>query len=363
MIPVSKPWLPNLEELTDKLIEPWQTGILTHNGPLVREFESRLEELWDVKNVIAVSNGTMAIQLAIRALGLSGEIITSPFTWHATATAIKWEGCKVVFADIDETSLCLDPGKVQSRISEKTVGIMPINVYGNPPDFRTFNQISEETGIPIIYDAAHAAFTKLGEKSSLSFGAISTTSFHATKLIHTGEGGACITQDDKIADLLRSLRFFGFQEEGDMLDYGTNAKMTEVNAAIGLCCLDNLEKILSKRKSLAKYYQTSLSECPEITIIKSPNQKFEGNNLYFPVEFQNEEVLDRVIESLTAEKIYPRRYFYPSLNLLSNFDKSYCPISEDASKRILCLPLHTHMREEDIEKIASLIVRSLNDDN
>jgi hypothetical protein len=356
MIPVSKPWLPSFEEMAEKLQIPWSSGILTHNGPLVQEFERRLEELWGVKNVIAVSNGTMAIQLAIRALKVRGEIITSPFTWHATATAIKWEGCAVKFSDICEQNLCLDPTKVESAISEKTGAIMPVNVYGNPPDFVAFEKISEEFGIPIIYDAAHSASTTIKGKSTLANGSVSATSFHATKFIHTGEGGACITEDDEIAERIRSLRFFGFRPDGEIGEYGTNAKMTEIHAAIGLCCLDNHEYLISKRARLRDKYEEILRDIDWIQIRLENSEDFGGNNLYFPISLPTEEEVIRVMKKMGSENIFPRRYFYPSLNTIKAFDERECPISEDISSRIICLPLFVDLENNDIERICSLLI-------
>jgi hypothetical protein len=359
MIPVSKPWLPEFEDFNKKLIGPWGTGILTHNGPLVQEFEKRLCEIWGVRNVIAVSNGTMAIQLALRALRVEGTVITTPFTWHATATAIKWEGCEVKFADISSDNLCLDPLKVESQIDEKTGAIMPVNVYGNPPDFDSFDEISARSGIPIIYDAAHACSTSFDGESTLRNGAISVTSFHATKLIHTAEGGACITDDDEIAERLRELRFFGFTRDGAVSEFGTNAKMTEVNAALGLCCLDNLDWILEHRKNLAWSYSKILRNCEGVRILNSDNPRFQANNLYYPILLENEHVLEEVSESLISKEIIPRRYFYPSLNTIESFDLSPCPTSEDIAGRVLCLPIHTHLDEVSVKIIAEDIINSI----
>ncbi len=359
MIHVSQPWLPDFEDLKKKLQTPWSTGILTHNGPLVQEFEQRLQELWGVKHVVAVSNGTLAIQLAIKALHVSGEVITTPFTWIATASAIRWEGGRVRFADISPNTLCLDPNKVEELITEKTGAIMPVNVFANPPDFKKFQMISEEYRIPLIYDAAHAASTIYDGRSSLSYGSISTTSFHATKLIHTGEGGACVTDDDEVAERLRSLRFFGFAEDGSVSDQGTNAKMTEIHAALGLCCLDNLSSILEKRKVLSEIYMDKFEHCENLQIPLVRDSQFVPNHLYFPVLFPQEEILQSVIGSLAARDIQPRRYFYPSLNTMPIFSSQSCPISERIAPRILCLPLHVGLSEKEVSEISDIIVNEI----
>ena len=355
VIHVSQPWLPDFEDLKRKLQTPWSTGILTHNGPLVQEFEQRLQELWGVKHVIAVSNGTLAIQLAIKALKVSGDVITTPFTWIATASAIRWEGGRVRFADISPSTLCLDPNKVEKIITENTGAIMPVNVFANPPDFKKFQMISETHGIPLIYDAAHAASTLFNGRSSLSYGSISTTSFHATKLIHTGEGGACVTDDDEVAERLRALRFFGFAEDGSVSDQGTNAKMTEIHAALGLCCLDNLGLILEKRRVLSEIYTNKLEHCEGLQIPLVRDSQFVPNHLYFPVLFSQEEILQSVMSALIARKIYPRRYFYPSLNTMPIFSSQSCPISEGLAPRILCLPLHVGLSENEVSEIVEIV--------
>jgi dTDP-4-amino-4,6-dideoxygalactose transaminase len=356
MLSVSKPWLPPFEKLVEKLRIPWDSGILTHNGPLVQEFEKRLEELWGVRNVIAVSNGTMAIQLALRALDVKGEVMTTPFTWQATGTAVAWEGCEVIFSDICPKSLCLDPVDVMENITEKTGAILPVNVYGYPPNFQAFKEIRENTGIPIIYDAAHSAFTSLNGKSTLSFGDISATSFHATKLINTGEGGACVTNDDKLAERLRALRFFGFYGDGRLDKFGTNAKMTEINAAIGLCCLDNIDIILGRRSEISDFYYRKLSNVNGIKPHRPEIDGFVTNNLYFPVIFDDEKSLLRVNSELIGNEIYARRYFYPSLNKTGIFDNGSYPVSEDFSSRILCLPIHTEMDIDDADKVIEVIL-------
>ena len=352
---VSRPWLPDWNELGNKLQETWDTGWLTHNGPLVREFEERLAQLWGVGNVIVVANGTLAIQLALRALGASGNVITSPFTWKATATAIVWENLKPVFADISSDNLCLDPEKVEELINEETGCILPINVYGNPPNFKEFSRISDKYGIPVVYDAAHAACTKIEGKSCLSFGDISATSFHATKLIHTAEGGACITENADLADRLRALRFFGFGESDIEPAQGTNAKMTEIHAAIGLCVLDNLQEIMSIRKEICEIYENCLGSSELVKFGNFSSKEFSNNHIYFPIIFNDEEKLEECVELLNQRDIYPRRYFHPSVNMIEGFIQANCPVSESFSKRVLCLPLSPLMSPEDAHRVVSSI--------
>jgi len=249
----------------------------------------------------------------------------------------------------------LDPRKVEELIDEETGCILPVNVYGNPPDFKEFSRISEEYGIPVVYDAAHAACTKFDGTSCLSFGDISATSFHATKLIHTAEGGACITENPDLADRLRSLRFFGFGESGIDPSQGTNAKLTEIHAAIGLCVLDNLGEIMKKRKEICEIYEDGLGNSGLVKFGNFSSKRFSNNHIYFPIIFKDEEKLEECVGNLNNEEIYPRRYFHPSVNMIEGFIQENCPISESFSKRVLCLPLSPLMTHEDAQRVISSI--------
>ncbi len=288
---------------------------------------------------MAVTNGTIALQMAIKALDLKGEIITTPFTWIATVSAIKWESCKPVFCDIDPDTLNINPEGIEPLITEDTVAIMPVHVFGNPCDVIEIEKIAEKYNLKIIYDAAHAAGSTLDGKSLLEYGDISATSLHATKLFNTAEGGGCVTTDSELFKKLKRIRFFGHNNVKDIIEDGFNGKMTEVHAALGLANLKYYNEILTDRRNKYFYYKDRLSK---IEGLKFQELAFgESNFSYFPVIFPSEEITLEVVKRLSKENIYPRRYFYPSINTYTKIiHYQECPISEDISKRILCLPLY-----------------------
>ncbi len=351
---VTRPFLPPLEEFTEHLKQLWQTGIFTHNGPLLQQFEKELQDYLNIEHVVCVSNGTIAIQLAIKALELAGEIITTPFTFIATADAIMWEKCTPVFVDIDPETLNILPEQVEKNITAKTVGILGVHVFGNPCDIRQIDSIARQNNLKVIYDGAHAIGVMVEGKTVFSYGDISTVSFHATKLLQTFEGGAVITTNGSLAQKLRRLRFFGY-EGRTITDVGFNGKMTEVSAAMGLVNLKYLDDVISRRKVLYEKYLSQLSACPRISFQKIDSQKFNYSN--FPVIFETEQDLLRTKECLNKSNIFPRRYFYPSLNTLDFFPlKRSAPNSERIAKTILCIPLYDSMDEESVERVAQIIV-------
>ncbi|MFT5812376.1 MAG: dTDP-4-amino-4,6-dideoxygalactose transaminase [Psychroserpens sp.] len=351
---VTQPSLPPLEEFVELLKDTWETGILTHNGPLVRKLEHDLCEALSVKCLSVVTNGTIALQMAIKALELKGEIITTPFSWVATISAIKWEGCTPVFCDIDEGSFNIDPQKIESLITDKTVAIMPVHVFGNPCDVYAIETIAQKHGLKVIYDAAHAIGSTVNGASLLEYGDISATSFHGTKLFNTAEGGGCITKDIDLSKKLERIRFFGHDDNKAIVEDGFNGKMTEIHAALGLANLKYYPAVLEDRKLKYKKYQQELSELNEISFQKISLGKI--NYSYFPIVFQSEDKLLKVESLLNESNIYPRRYFYPSLNnLLDIVDYQKCPVSESLSNRILCLPLYKNLSEIDLVRIIQLI--------
>lgn len=352
---VTQPSLAPLDEYTEILKGVWERGILTHNGPLVQKLEKDLEAKLGLSHLSIVSNGTIAIQMAIKALELKGEIITSPFTWVATLSAIQWEGCTPVFSDIDPETLNMDPDLIEAQISDKTVAIMPVHVFGNPCDVDAIQAIADKHGLKVIYDAAHAMGSEYNGRSLLSYGDISATSLHATKLFNTAEGGACITNDAELDKRLRRIRFFGHNEQKDIVMEGFNGKLTEVHAALGLANMKYYDEVLEARKSYYDYYKSELEKISSLTF-----QKISGgapNYSYFPVIFDSEASLVAVEKALAEKKIYPRRYFYPSVNTLNNI-VSYVPMpkSEDVAKKILCLPLYFKLLESDVEEIIATII-------
>jgi len=356
---VTQPSLAPLEEYVEILKGVWESGILTHNGPLVQKFESEICNTLRLQNFVAVSNGTIALQMGIKALGLKGEIITTPFTWIATVSAIKWEGCTPVFCDIDPATLNIDSGRIEDHITDKTVGIMPVHVFGNPCDIDTIEKIAKQYNIKVIYDAAHAIGSTYKGRSLLEYGDISAASLHATKILNTAEGGGCITNDLELHEKLKRIRFFGHNEEKDnIIEDGFNGKMTEVHAALGLANLKYHDEVLADRKRKYTYYLNNLQANTDLSFQKT--KYGESNYSYFPVLFKNEEQLLKVEAALNKENILPRRYFHPSVNTYTDIVKyQECPISEDISKRILCLPLYAELETSDVKNICEIIKNSL----
>lgn len=355
---VTQPSLAPLEEFTEILEGVWDRKILTHNGPLVQQLESDLEEKLDVSNFTVVNNGTIALQIAIKALELQGEIITPAFTWIATVSAIKWEGCTPIFCDVDAKTLNIDCSKIEELITDKTVAIMPVHVFGVPCDVLEIERIAKKHNLKVIYDGAHAIGSLVDGKSLLSFGDITATSLHATKLLNTGEGGGCITDDTELDKKIKRIRFFGHSDDKtDIIEDGFNGKLTEVHAALGLANLKYYDTVLDDRKKKYSFYKNRLKKLNTLSFQET--RVGETNYSYFPVIFESEEQLLRIESVLKANNIFPRRYFYPSVNTFTKVvPYQPCPVSEDISKRILCLPLYLNLTEEDMLRIIELILNS-----
>jgi dTDP-4-amino-4,6-dideoxygalactose transaminase len=353
VIKVTKTFLPPLEEYTHYLREIWDREWVTNNGTCLVELEEKLAHRLKVKHVIIVNNGTIAIQIAIKALGLTGEIITTPFSYVATTSTIVWENCNPVFADIDRDTLCIDPNKVEQLITEKTTAILGTHVYGYPCAVERLQSLANQYNLKIIYDAAHAFGVDINGQSILECGDISTLSFHATKVFHTIEGGAMVTNNDLLADRLRYMRNFGHNGEELFWGLGINGKVSEVHAAMGLVNLKHIDQIIHLRKCIVEEYDKYLEGCN----LKRPHQPplLAYNYSYYPVVFDSEQLLLSVKQSLNDAGIFPRRYFYPSLNRLPYVGDYKVPIAEDISKRVLCLPLFVGLTESDISKICDII--------
>lgn len=352
---VTQPSLPPLSEYVSILEGVWERGILTHNGPMVQQLEKDLIAYLNVKNLVAVTNGTIAIQLAIRALNLSGEIITTPFTWIATVSSIMWEKCTPVFADVQPDTFNIDPQKIEEKITDKTSAILPVHVFSNPCDVEAIQKIADKHNLKVIYDAAHAMCVDYQGKSILEYGDITATSFHATKIFQSGEGGACITNDQILYERLRRLRFFGHDENKDIVDEGINGKMTEVHASLGLASLKWLKDVLQDRRDKYELYMNLLGKASVVEF-----QKFHAdsyNYSYMPVLFEDEGKMLAVAARLNKHNIYPRRYFYPALNTVKFLSVAErFPVAENLASRILCLPLYYTLEIEEIEDICRLIV-------
>ncbi|RQO70221.1 aminotransferase DegT [Pedobacter sp. KBW06] len=358
MIPVTKPFLPGIQEFESYMSSIWERQWLTNNGPLVNELELKLKNYLNIKHLLYVSNGTMALQIAIKALDLKGEIITTPFSFVATTNSIVWEGCTPVFVDIDGETFNIDPAKIEAAITPKTSAILATHVYGNPCDIDAIQKIADQYSLKVIFDAAHCFGTKYKNKSVFEYGDISTTSFHATKLFHTIEGGAVFT---KCPDLLRKMalmRNFGHNGPDEFAELGINGKNCEFHAAMGLCNLKQVDDILDKRRLLSFYYWKALS--PLKAKYPKLNEDLDYNYAYFPVLFESAEMMLSCLKALENEKIYCRRYFYPPLSSLPFLAPAYMPVCESVASRILCLPLYHTLTSSDLDLITRVILRVQN---
>ena len=356
MINVTKSFMPPFKEYEKYIKKIWETGCLTNQGPYVQELEKKLKDFLGVEYFHYVNNGTIALQLALHSLDiLEGEVITTPFTFAATTTSILWEHCRPVFVDIDENTLEIDPNKIEAKITDKTKAIMAVHVFGYPCDVKKIKAIADKYNLKVIYDAAHAFGTKYMGKSLLSYGDVSTCSFHATKVYHTIEGGACVTNSSTVNEKLDFMKKFGFNKE-DYKEIGINAKSSEFHAAMGLANYPYISEVIQKRKNISELYDSLLRG-----LVKRPMvvDNLEYNYAYYPVIFKDEEELLKVFKKLNDNDIFPRRYFYPSLNELPYLEYESCPISESISKRIACLPLYPDLKEKDVKNICKIIKSSL----
>lgn len=356
LINVTKTFLPPIEEYQKYLVKIWDNGRLTNQGPLVKELENKISRFIGVKNFHYLTNGTIALQLALNVLNISeGEIITTPFSYVATISSILWERCKPVFVDIEPNNFTIDADKIEQAVTPKTKAIMAVHVFGYACNVEKIEKVAKKYNLKVIYDGAHAFASKYKGKSLLSYGDISTCSFHATKLFHTVEGGACILKDKKTSDKLDLVKRFGHL--GDEHFYlGINAKQSEIHAAMGLSVLPYINMILEEGKKISNTYDKLLDgklQRPKLQI------DLDYNYAYYPVIFENEKQLLNIFKKLSKENIFPRRYFYPSLNKLPYIKGEKCVLSEDISSRIACLPLYVGLSEINIIKIAKILKESL----
>lgn len=353
MIPVTKTFLPPPEEYQAILQRAWETGWMTNRGVLVKELENQLKNYLGVSNIIAMTNGTLPIQIAIKALQLKGEIITTPFSYVATTASIVWENCTPVFVDIDPEYLTIDETKIEAAITPKTTAILATHVFGNPCNVEALEILSQKHGLKMIYDAAHCFGVKYKGQSIFNYGDISTCSFHATKLFHTGEGGALFCRDKTLFETCYYMHNFGHQGTEAFQGLGINAKMSEPQAAMGLAVLPYLSEIIQERRRVTEQYDAQLdfSRLKKMTL--RPGTQW--NYSYYPVVFETQAALLKAQNTLNAENIFPRRYFYPSLNTLPYVDYQPMPVSESIAQRILCLPISHDLRLEEVEKICNLL--------
>jgi dTDP-4-amino-4,6-dideoxygalactose transaminase len=351
MLHVTKSYLPDLKEYVAYLEKIWSSNHLTNDGPLLLELEKKLAEFLEVEHLIFTGNGTIALQLALKAYNIVGDVITTPFSYCATTNSLLWENCNPIFADIDPVSLTVESSQIATKLTSSTKAILTTHVYGNAGDLELQEYLAKNAGIPLIYDGAHAFGVKYKGNSIFSYGDITTCSFHATKIFHTVEGGAVIVKDSQIANKVRELRSFG--HKGDVyLSAGINGKNSEFHAAMGLVNLSHFDEIKLHREHASRLYDSKL--CDQLQRIQW-NSVVSRNFSYYPIIMPSEDDLHQIINRLTEENITPRRYFYPSLNELPFVTSQSCPVSEDISKRILCLPLSATITNDEINKVVKII--------
>lgn len=357
VINVTKTYLPNKEKYKQYVDEIYANGWVTNNGPLLQRLEKRLEEYLGVKNLVLVANGTVALDIAYRTLGIKGFAITTPFSFVATTSSLVTNDILPIFADIDENTFNIDLKSIEENITPNTSAIVPVHVFGNGCVVDKIAAIAKKHNLKVVYDAAHAFDVKYNDRSILNYGDISTLSFHATKFFHTIEGGALIINDDKLVKKARYLINFGIEGPESIPHLGTNAKMNEFEAAMGLCLLDEIETVNQERKKVYELYQDELNGFVKF---QERNENTSCNYSYFPIVLKSEQQLLKVQKALNNKNIYPRRYFYPSLDTLSYIEpKQKCESSRSISKKILCLPLYPGLSTEEQVLIIKTLKQSL----
>ena len=353
MINVTKTFLPPIEEYQKQVKRAWDNQWLTNRGELVLELEEKLKSFLSVSNIIITNNGTIPLQIALKLLGKQGEIITTPFSYVATTASILWENCKPVFVDIDPEYLTIDETQIEAAITDKTTAILATHVFGNPCHLEMIEKIAEKHNLKVIYDAAHAFGVSYNGKSIFDYGDVSTCSFHATKLFHTGEGGAMFANNPDLQHQLFYSHNFGHNGPLAFHGLGINGKISELQAAMGLAVFPYMGKILSGRKKVVDYYDDALdfSKMKRLKI----RENTDWNYSYYPVIFETEAVLLEAQKQLNENQIFPRRYFYPSLNTIEYTLGTKMPVSESIASRILCLPLYVGLEEDNLKNIVGII--------
>lgn len=353
MIPVTKTFLPPIEEYTAQVQRAYDNHWLTNRGELVKELEAKLMTYLGVNNVLIMNNGTIPLQIALKLLGNGGEVITTPFSYVATTAAIVWENCTPVFVDIHPEYLTIDETKIEAAITEKTTCILATHVFGNPCNIEVIDAIARKYNLKVIYDAAHCFGVTYQGKSIFDYGDVSTCSFHATKLFHTGEGGAIFCNDPELFNKIFYSHNFGHNGPLDFHGLGINAKISELQAAMGLAVFPYMEDIILSRQKVVSFYNQNLDFAKILKLKLREDTKW--NYSYYPVVFQNENSLLKVQAALIAAEVFPRRYFYPSLNTINYTNRAAMPISEKIASIILCLPLYVGIEEDKLKQIVSII--------
>ena len=360
---VTKPSIPPLDDFYYYLKDIWESGWLTNNGKYHQEFEKKLSAYLGQKYISLFSNGTLALITALRSLEITGEVITTPYSFVATTHSLHWNRIKPVFVDIDENTFNLNPEKIKSAITSKTTAILPVHVYGIPCEVEEIQQIACNHGLKVIYDAAHAFSVKYKNKSVLSYGDLSILSFHATKIFNTAEGGAIICHDEQTKQKIDYLKNFGIKDEVTVVSSGINAKMNELQAALGILQLEHINNIIQKCKSIFNLYKTLLKDIPGLRMLKI-NENIEYNYSYFPLLIYESEYgksRDGLYNYLKLNNIYTRKYFYPLISQFPPYKKlisakeANLPKATSVSKNIICLPIYADLTSADVRRISRLI--------
>jgi dTDP-4-amino-4,6-dideoxygalactose transaminase len=355
MINVTKAYLPSFEQYTSILKRAWDKVWLTNNGELAQELEAKLKDYLRADNLLFCSNGTIVLQMALKALGITKEVITTPFSYVATTNALLWEGCTPVFVDIREDDFCIDENKIETAITPDTEAILATHVYGYPCNVEAIESIAKKHGLKVIYDGAHAFGCEFKGMSLLNYGDVSTCSFHATKLFHTVEGGCVISHTKELNDQLFLYRSFGHIGD-DYFSLGINGKNSEFHAAMGLALMPHIDHIINERKKVFDTYDSLMPDFLSRPFTSALDFKY--NYAYYPVVFETENQLLKTKKALLDAEINARRYFFPSLNLLPQVvgSKGQCPVSEDVSTRVLSLPLYPGF--DQMEKVVDVIKKA-----
>lgn len=360
---VTQPNLPPLDEFIPYLQEIWDSKVLTNGGNFHQQLEQKLCEYLGVEHLALLTNGTIALITALQALRITGEVITTPYSFVATAHSLLWNGIKPVFVDIDPETLNLDPSKIEAAITPQTTAIMPVHCYGHPCDVEKIGRIADTYGLRVIYDAAHAFGVKSHGDSLLKHGDLSVLSFHATKVFNTFEGGAIVCPDAKTKLRIDHLKNFGFVDEVTVVAPGINGKMSEVNAAFGLLQLKRIDQALQKRKEIDALYRLLLSGVKGILCLQGVNESV-ANHAYFPVLVKPHYPLSRdaLFQKLRDNNIFARRYFYPLITDfpmyrgLPSATHSNLPVAHMVAGEVICLPIYPALSSAEIEKVSSIIV-------
>ena len=360
LIPVTKSFLPPIDEYMAQVQRAYDNEWLTNRGELVKELEEKLTRYLRLEKskMLCMTNGTLPLQIALKLLGKGGEVITTPFSYVATTAAIVWENCTPVFVDIHPEYLTIDETKIEEAITEKTTCILATHVFGNPCHVEEIERIAKKHKLKVIYDAAHCFGVNYKSKSIFEYGDVSTCSFHATKLFHTGEGGAIFCKDPELFHKIFYSHNFGHNGPLAFHGLGINGKMSELQAAMGLCVLPYMNEILAKRLEVGNIYINRLNKVKVEIFQIRPNT--DWNYSYFPILFKNEDLLLKTEKIMLEKGVSPRRYFFPSLNTVKLFYPNECLISENIAKSILCLPLYHDLTIEDVDVVADLVLKAIN---